>query len=117
MPDISLEALELLAVQQWRGNIRELRNVLEQAAMRSDAQRIDAPTVQQVLREAGVEPASPTGTARSTASTAAETNLNPALLRPMAEQIAEVERDAIAAALAATSGNKLHAGIPVDAVR
>ena len=33
--------MALLAAQHWRGNIRELRNVLEQAAMRSDSQRIE----------------------------------------------------------------------------
>jgi DNA-binding NtrC family response regulator len=43
LPELEPDALALLAAQPWRGNIRELRNVLEQAAMRSDAQRIDAP--------------------------------------------------------------------------
>jgi transcriptional regulator with PAS, ATPase and Fis domain len=39
-PELSPEALALLSGQVWRGNIRELRNVLEQAA---DAQRFTAP--------------------------------------------------------------------------
>ena len=46
----------LLVSQPWRGNIRELRNVLEQAVMRSDSQSIDAAQLARVLREAGVEP-------------------------------------------------------------
>jgi DNA-binding NtrC family response regulator len=41
-PELRPDAMALLAGQPWRGNIRELRNVLEQAAMRSDSQSIDA---------------------------------------------------------------------------
>ncbi|HYF43346.1 MAG TPA: sigma 54-interacting transcriptional regulator, partial [Ramlibacter sp.] len=40
-PELSAEAIALLSAQTWRGNIRELRNVLEQAAMRSDSQHIE----------------------------------------------------------------------------
>lgn len=103
-PEFSADAIALLSAQAWRGNIRELRNVLEQAALRSDAQFIDAPELAKVLRESGmtqIAPAAPAplvakkGTARA--------------LRPLAEQVAEVERGAIEAALAATSGNKLAA--------
>jgi hypothetical protein len=49
------EALALLAGQPWRGNIRELRNVLEQAAMRSDSQHHRRRCWKKVLRESGVE--------------------------------------------------------------
>jgi transcriptional regulator with PAS, ATPase and Fis domain len=35
----------------WRGNIRELRNVLEQAAMRSDSPHIETAVLEEVLRE------------------------------------------------------------------
>jgi transcriptional regulator with PAS, ATPase and Fis domain len=45
----------IAVAQAWRGNIRELRNVLEQAAMRSDSQHIEEPHLEQVLREAGIE--------------------------------------------------------------
>ncbi len=100
-PELTPDALALLAAQHWRGNIRELRNVLEQLAMRSDAQRIDAAEVKRVLAETGlVKIAAP------------EPVLPPAgdgdrLLRPLAQQIAELEQRAIAAAMAATGGNKL----------
>ena len=40
-PELSAQAIALLSAQTWRGNIRELRNVLEQAAMRSDTQHIE----------------------------------------------------------------------------
>ena len=101
-PELRPDALALLMGQPWRGNIRELRNVLEQAAMRSDSQSIDAAQLTSILRETGVEPAAPV---TEHAADGGET----ALLRPLAEQVAEVERRAIAAALAASGGNKLAA--------
>ncbi|MFS2056368.1 AAA family ATPase, partial [Variovorax sp. CT11-76] len=54
-PELTPDALALLAGQHWRGNIRELRNVLEQVTMRSDSQRIDAAQLERILREAGLE--------------------------------------------------------------
>jgi transcriptional regulator with PAS, ATPase and Fis domain len=102
--ELSPEAVAMLAAQHWRGNTRELRNVLEQAAMRSDTQHIEEHQLEQVLREAGIErvpPAPPLPLQR------AQPARNP--LRPLAEQIAEVERQAIQAALEATGGNKVAA--------
>ena len=99
-PELRPDALALLMGQPWRGNIRELRNVLEQAAMRSDSQSIDAEQLTRILRETGVEPAAPLAEAAPAAANDA------ALLRPMAEQVAEVEQRAIAAALRASGGNK-----------
>ena len=107
-PDIAVDALELLCAQAWRGNIRELRNVLEQCAMRSDTQQIDVALLRQVLQEAGIDllPVTPPPGTQIAAQ-----DQPPArqLLRPMAEQVAQLEHDAIAAALAATHGNKLAA--------
>ncbi len=102
--ELSAEALALLSAQVWRGNIRELRNVLEQATMRSDSHRLLAPQLEAVLRESGVPqlaPApAPPGLAAATPS---------GLLRPLSEQVAELERQAISAAMAATKGNKVAA--------
>jgi DNA-binding NtrC family response regulator len=100
MPD----ALALLAGQYWRGNIRELRNVLEQLAMRSDSQRVDAAEVRRVLAETGVE-----AIAAAAPPPAPEGQGHAALLRPLAIQVAELEGLAIAAAMAETGGNKLAA--------
>ena len=102
-PELSASAVALLAAQQWRGNIRELRNVLEQAALRADSDRLDAGQMETLLRQSGlaqIQPALPPEPAPPDAS---------ALLRPLAEQVAELEQRAIAAAMQTTGGNKLAA--------
>ncbi|MBA2674342.1 sigma 54-interacting transcriptional regulator [Ramlibacter sp.] len=101
--ELSAEAIALLTAQPWRGNTRELRNVMEQAAMRSDAPRIEAQDVEQVLHEAGMERVEPPRVAVLPAAGHAGP------LRPLAEQVAALERRAIREALAATGGNKLAA--------
>ena len=102
-PELSETAVALLAAQQWRGNIRELRNVLEQVALRADSSRLDAGQMEALLRQSGlaqIQPALPPEPAPPDAS---------ALLRPLAEQVAELEQRAIAAAMQTTGGNKLAA--------
>ncbi len=102
-PELTPDALALLAGQHWRGNIRELRNVLEQVTMRSDSQRIDAAQLERILREAGLEQIAPPELPQA----GGDADEEAALLRPLAQQVAELERRAIAAAMAATGGNKL----------
>jgi transcriptional regulator with PAS, ATPase and Fis domain len=103
-PELSAEAVALLAAQSWRGNIRELRNALEQAAMRGESQHVDAKNLGEVLRESGTKQVAPAAPATEAVG------MPPAqTLRPLAEQVAELERQAIEAALAATSGNKVAA--------
>jgi DNA-binding NtrC family response regulator len=102
----------LLQAQPWRGNIRELRNVLEQAAMRSDTARIEVAQLEEVLRESGVQWIEPTEAPAADASAAkaaiAEAAADPAaLLRPLADQVAELEQRAIQAAMVAHQGNKV----------
>jgi transcriptional regulator with PAS, ATPase and Fis domain len=104
-PELTPDAMALLAAQHWRGNIRELRNVLEQVTMRSDSQRIDAGQLERILREAGQEQIAPPTKMQAEPSSAEEESA--ALLRPLAQQVAELERKAIAAAMSATGGNKL----------
>ncbi len=116
-PELSREALALLEAQSWRGNIRELRNVLEQATMRSDSSRIDVQQLQTVLRESGVQPIVPSPSSEELSSephtapfAQTEQSVAPSevaqFLRPLAEQVAEVEQRAIQAALDACRGNK-----------
>ena len=105
-PELGADALALLAAQRWRGNIRELRNVLEQAAMRSDSQHIE---VQQLEAGAARSRHRADRAARAAAAPHAVPARRRRVLRPLAEQVAELERQAIEAALAATGGNKLAA--------
>jgi transcriptional regulator with PAS, ATPase and Fis domain len=105
-PELSAQAIALLSAQTWRGNIRELRNVLEQAAMRSDTQHIEVKDLEEVLRQSGIKQIAP----QTTAPDAGLPRMPAAqALRPLAEQVAELERRAIEAALAATHGNKVAA--------
>jgi transcriptional regulator with PAS, ATPase and Fis domain len=105
-PELSADAIALLSMQAWRGNIRELRNVLEQAAMRSDSQHIGVKDLEDVLRLSGIKPIA------TTAAIVEEGRViqpDAQALRPLGEQVAKVERRAIEAALAATGGNKVAA--------
>jgi len=90
--EIAPSALALLAAQNWRGNVRELRNVLEQAAMLSDRARLTAEDFAGILPDPQK--------ARAAA---------PRALRPLPQMIAELERNSIRSALAATGGNKVSA--------
>ncbi|MBI1942951.1 MAG: sigma 54-interacting transcriptional regulator [Betaproteobacteria bacterium] len=95
MPQRELEpsALAALAAHRWPGNIRELRNALEQAAMLTDSARLSAEDFAQVLPA----PAAPAG------------ERQPGAPRPLPQLIAELERSSIDSALAATGGNKVSA--------
>ena len=101
-PELEPQALALLCAQAWRGNIRELRNVLEQSSLRCDTERLTAPQVEQVLRDSGVAEVAPALPTWQTVSL-------PDATRPLAVQVAEVEQRAIAAAMQATGNNKLAA--------
>jgi transcriptional regulator with PAS, ATPase and Fis domain len=87
------DALEALAAHDWPGNIRELRNVLEQAVLMHD---------ELMLHAAQLPPLT------SSAGTAAPPRHEPGL-KPLPDQLADVERAAIAAALKATGGNRVAA--------
>ena len=104
VPEFSAEAVALMMAQPWRGNVRELRNVVEQLMLRCETARVDAALVDQVLRESGlplIAPAQPVAVAMPAEVGDA--------LRPLSEQVAELEARAIAAALQASGGNKVAA--------
>jgi transcriptional regulator with PAS, ATPase and Fis domain len=103
--ELEAGAQALLAAQPWRGNIRELRNVLEQLALRSDAPQIDAALVEQVLRESGLERIEPPLPAPGPEPVAVAKAPGDGWL-PLPQRIAQLEREAVAQALERTGGNR-----------
>jgi transcriptional regulator with PAS, ATPase and Fis domain len=108
---LSPEALAWLGAQSWPGNIRELRNTLEQATLMTDDAVLEP-------RHFGATPGAAAGAAAGAAPAAGAPEAAPAggaghrvggLLRPLHEQVGEVERAAIGAALAACAGNRMAA--------
>jgi transcriptional regulator with PAS, ATPase and Fis domain len=104
---LSADALDLLAQQGWPGNIRELRNVLEQATLMTDDLLLTAAHFKSLVTGDGRALPAPTRMARLPALPA-ETS-PPAAIKPLPQAIAELEGRAIREALAATGGNKLAA--------
>lgn len=105
-PEFSPQALALLMGQGWRGNVRELRNVLEQLMLRSDGGVVGADDVTTVLHDSGqgpIEPPSPQNLAPSIGSLGGNAG------QPLWVQVAALERQAVQAALQTTGGNKLAA--------
>ena len=142
---LSSDGLDRLLAHPWPGNIRELRNVLEQAALMTDDLRLTAAHLDEAMGlrvgvvgtdvhdtagTAAGGPAQP-GTSAATAETAIAATATVAAvspapgtaviptgppaprpnasLRPLPEQVAELERRAMADALRATGGNRLAA--------
>jgi DNA-binding NtrC family response regulator len=102
-PELEPAAVELLVAQAWRGNVRELRNVLEQLLMRSETGRVDAALTAAVLHDAGLPALAPQ------AAPTAQTLAADEGIRPLWQQVAELERQAVAQAVQSTGGNKLAA--------
>ncbi len=88
--ELTPTALAVLSTYAWPGNIRELRNVLEQVCLNSDSARLSAEDFSLVLPR------------MTTAPRAGER----ATLR-LADVVADAERGAIRSALAAAEGKKV----------
>jgi transcriptional regulator with PAS, ATPase and Fis domain len=101
---LASDAMELLARHSWPGNIRELRNVLEQAALMTDDLVLGA-------RHIALDPKRTATPAASAGVAIAAAAAVPAAATPrkLPQAIAELEMRAIREALAATGGNKLAA--------
>jgi len=92
--ELSDDALALLCAQPWRGNVRELRNLLERAQLAVDG-HLSGEAVRTLLVDP-VAPSTPTPTLPVATNTA----------QTLAEQLAQAERQALQAALAACNGNR-----------
>jgi transcriptional regulator with PAS, ATPase and Fis domain len=112
---LAADALELLAAQRWPGNIRELRNVLEQACLMTDELVLGARQLAGLMGEkathlhdaAQAEIAYIAGAARGPVMAEPLDMSRP--IKPLPLAVAELEAESIRAALLATNGNKLAA--------
>jgi transcriptional regulator with PAS, ATPase and Fis domain len=107
--EFSAQAVAMLQAQTWRGNVRELRNIVEQLMLRADSGRIDQTLVQQVLQETGLPAQEVLPSGAQSAPLLAVDDPHPAAIVPMAEQVDRLERRALELALLKTGGNKLAA--------
>ena len=109
---LTADALDLLARHAWPGNIRELRNVLEQASLMTDDLLLGAAHFAALVKDDAAAGAQcRAGASRSVgAHPAAVAATTPASdFRPLPQAVAELEARAIVQALQATAGNKLAA--------
>lgn len=108
-PEFQSEAVALLSAQPFRGNVRELRNVIEQLLLRCETSFVDAAAVEAVLRESGLSqivPA-PKELAGSTPMGFALSDQNlPAEQWALAPRMRALEVQAVQEALRQTQGNK-----------
>jgi transcriptional regulator with PAS, ATPase and Fis domain len=105
------DALALLARQPWPGNIRELRNALEQASLMTDDAVLGARHFESVLDAAAavIDPPPASAPAGTPVTAAAGEAPRVAGVKSLPQAVAELEAQAIREALAATGGNKLAA--------
>ena len=115
---LSADALDLLARHRWPGNIRELRNALEQATLMTDDMLLTPAHFSGVLALGVADTDGALAAAVQVRRTAAESFAAPTLaatpasaagIKPLPQAVAELEANAIREALAATGGNKVAA--------
>jgi transcriptional regulator with PAS, ATPase and Fis domain len=106
---VSHEALERLSRHDWPGNIRELRNALEQAALMTDDLVLEPRHFDHHAASRGVAAAAePVARLRAQAQAVPAPAAAP-MPRRLGEQVAELERHVIAQALHASGGNRAEA--------
>jgi transcriptional regulator with PAS, ATPase and Fis domain len=118
--ELTPDGIQLLQGLPWHGNVRELRNVLEQACANSDRIRLTRSDLLALLPAAlstqatasghGVRAAAaPPGPAEPAAHADGPVDGLDDPSVPLSQRIARLERHAIRAALAATGGNRRNA--------
>jgi transcriptional regulator with PAS, ATPase and Fis domain len=108
-PEFQAQAVALLSAQPWRGNVRELRNVIEQLLLRCESGLVDASAVEAVLRDSGLGQIVPVRSEPPSASSLGLTFSDQRLLGEhwsLAPRIRALERQAVQDALSQTRGNK-----------
>ena len=97
--DIDPQALELLALHDWPGNIRELKNLLERACIASPSNRISVTNISQLL-ELDIDPETYISALQP------QPSLNAPSLGSLQAVLQQAERQAIIEALLACNDNK-----------
>ncbi|WP_439859968.1 sigma-54 interaction domain-containing protein [Pseudomonas sp. MBLB4136] len=118
--ELSPQALALLSAQPWRGNVRELRNLLERAQLAADTSLLEAAQIIPLLATPTAPPAAPIAAPAAPAATSpVDTAADPADLRvpPLAQSIANAEREALLRALEACAGNRRRAAVELGISR
>ncbi|MGA4603699.1 sigma 54-interacting transcriptional regulator, partial [Ectopseudomonas hydrolytica] len=108
--ELSHKALSLLARQPWKGNVRELRNLLERAQLDVDGPLLDVPQLQPLLAAPGSAAATETPT--SPAAPGADEPV-----QPLAQTLAQAERRALQSMLVACKGNRRRAAMELGISR
>ncbi len=104
---LSADALDRLAIHDWPGNIRELRNVLEQATLMTDDAALGVAHFSGLLPQASVD-ATPRSRPPPATTADAAPSADP-VFKPLPQAVAELEAALIVQALQRTGGNKLAA--------
>ena len=107
-PEFQGQAVALLSAQPWRGNVRELRNVIEQLLLRCESGFVDASAVEAVLRDSGLGHIVPARAEPAPSSMAlAHPDQKPVAQHwALASRIRALEQQAVQDALSQTRGNK-----------
>lgn len=108
---VAPDALELLETRPWPGNIRELRNVLEQASLLTDDMVLEARHFAGLLKRDAMRGRAPVEMPRTDVEAAPLANSErrddaPSAVQSLQEATAEAQARTIQAALSATNGNK-----------
>ncbi len=117
--ELSPEALALLCAQPWRGNVRELGNLLERAQLSADGPQLQAAHLMPLLGDQArpVDASSHLAAVSPPAQAAAAASLEELPLQPLAQTIAQAERRALQSALAACKGNRRRAAMELGISR
>ncbi len=114
--ELTPRAVALLCNQPWRGNVRELSNLLERAQLNADGSALDAQHLLPLLGAQGSN-ATPPAPAAMFVATEPLSLQEAAPLQLLAESLAQAERRALQQALLACKGNRRRTAIELGISR